>query len=86
MHTLRAFRGETPLKLGPTEFNLLATFVAKPNRVWTREQLLAAVWGPQTFIEIRTVDVHLGRLRKTLRAVGPGDPFRTIRGVGYALG
>ena len=86
MDTLRAFRGTTALKLGPTEFNILATFVAKPHRVWTREQLLASVWGPTAYIEIRTVDVHVGRLRKALRSAGDGDPFRTIRGVGYALG
>ena len=85
MDTFRAFRGTTALRLGPTEFNILATFVAKPNRVWTREQLLASVWGPNTIIEIRTVDVHVGRLRKALREAGEGDPFRTIRGIGYAL-
>ena len=86
METLRAFRGETLLKLGPTEINILATFVQKPGRVWTRDQLIDTVWGPDTYIDTRTVDVHVGRLRKTLRTHGNGDPFRTIRGVGYALG
>lgn len=86
METLRAFRGGQLLKLGPTEFNILATFVDKPGRVWTRDQLLDTVWGPNTYIDPRTVDVHVGRLRKTLRTHGDGDPFRTIRGAGYALG
>ncbi|MEM9341885.1 MAG: winged helix-turn-helix domain-containing protein [Pseudomonadota bacterium] len=86
METLRAFRNDKPLKLGPTEFNILATFVAKPGRVWSRDQLLDVVWGPDTYIDPRTVDVHVGRLRKTLKAAGDGDPFRTIRGAGYALG
>ena len=86
METLRAFRGGQLLKLGPTEFNILATFVEKPGRVWSRDQLLDVVWGPNTYIDPRTVDVHVGRLRKTLRAHGDGDPFRTIRGAGYALG
>ena len=85
METLRAFRGDVALKLGPTEFNILATFVAKPRRVWTREQLLATIWGPNAMVELRTVDVHLGRLRKALRGAGVGDPFRTVRGIGYAL-
>lgn len=86
METLRAFRGGQLLKLGPTEFNILATFVEKPGRVWSRDHLLDTVWGPNTYIDPRTVDVHVGRLRKTLRAHGNGDPFRTIRGAGYALG
>lgn len=84
--TYRAFRGDRLLKLGPTEFNILATFVQKPTRIWSRDQLLDTVWGPNTFVDIRTVDVHVGRLRKTLRANGEKDPFRTIRGIGYALG
>lgn len=86
MDTLRAFRDGSLLKLGPTEFNLLATFVQKPGRVWSRDQLLDTVWGPNTYIDNRTVDVHVGRLRKTLRKAGGDDPFRTIRGAGYALG
>lgn len=86
MDTFRAYRGERLLKLGPTEFNILATFVQKPKRIWSRDQLLDTVWGPNTFVDIRTVDVHVGRLRKTLRANGEGDPFRTVRGTGYALG
>jgi two-component system, OmpR family, phosphate regulon response regulator PhoB len=84
--TLRAYRGDTLLRIGPTEFRLLATFVERPGRVWTREQLLDVVWGRSTYVDTRTVDVHVGRLRKTLREAGDGDPFRTIRGTGYALG
>lgn len=86
METLRAYRGDTVLKIGPTEFKLLATFVERPGRVWSREQLLDLVWGRSTYVDTRTVDVHVGRLRKTLREAGDGDPFRTIRGTGYALG
>ncbi len=84
--TLRAYRGDTLLKIGPTEFRLLTTFVERPGRVWSREQLLDIVWGRSTYVDTRTVDVHVGRLRKTLRDAGGTDPFRTIRGTGYALG
>lgn len=84
--TLRAYRGETMLKIGPTEFRLLTTFVERPGRVWSREQLLDIVWGRSNYVDTRTVDVHVGRLRKTLREAGNNDPFRTIRGTGYALG
>jgi two-component system phosphate regulon response regulator PhoB len=86
VETLRAYRGDNLLKIGPTEFKLLATFVERPGRVWSREQLLDLVWGRSTYVDTRTVDVHVGRLRKTLREAGSGDPFRTIRGTGYALG
>lgn len=86
METLRAYRGDTLLKIGPTEFKLLATFVERPTRVWSRDQLLDLVWGRSTYVDTRTVDVHVGRLRKTLREAGGDDPFRTVRGAGYALG
>lgn len=81
--THRVSRGGRVLKLGPTEFRLLATFMEKPGRVFSREQLLDRVWGRQIYIDTRTVDVHVGRLRK---ALGPPDPVRTVRGSGYALG
>jgi two-component system phosphate regulon response regulator PhoB len=81
--THRVMRGERELKLGPTEFRLLAAFMEKPGRVWTREQLLDRVWGREIYVDTRTVDVHIGRLRK---ALGPPDPVRTVRGAGYALG
>ncbi|WP_372839511.1 phosphate regulon transcriptional regulator PhoB [Phaeovulum sp.] len=84
--THRVFRGETPIKLGPTEFRLLATFLERPGRVWSREQLLDRVWGREIYVESRTVDVHVGRLRKALAHAGGADPIRTVRGAGYALG
>ncbi|PQO24485.1 phosphate regulon transcriptional regulatory protein PhoB [Rhodobacteraceae bacterium WD3A24] len=82
----RVWRAGTPIRLGPTEFRLLATFMEKPGRVWTREHLLDRVWGRDIFVDTRTVDVHIGRLRKALRAGGGDDPIRTVRGAGYALG
>ncbi|MCB2115297.1 MAG: phosphate regulon transcriptional regulator PhoB [Rhodobacteraceae bacterium] len=84
--THRVHRGENLLKLGPTEFRLLTTFMEKPGRVWSREQLLDRVWGRDIYVDTRTVDVHVGRLRKALCAHGEDDPVRTVRGAGYALG
>ncbi len=82
----RVHRAENVLKLGPTEFRLLTTFMEKPGRVWSREQLLDRVWGRDIYVDTRTVDVHIGRLRKALCAFGGDDPLRTVRGAGYALG
>jgi two-component system phosphate regulon response regulator PhoB len=84
--THRVTRGGEPLKLGPTEFRLLSTFMEKPGRVWSREQLLDRVWGRDIYVDTRTVDVHIGRLRKALTRFGGSDPLRTVRGAGYALG
>ncbi|SDE12284.1 phosphate regulon transcriptional regulator PhoB [Limimaricola pyoseonensis] len=84
--THRVRRDGHDVKLGPTEFRLLATFLEKPGRVWSREQLLDRVWGREVYVDTRTVDVHIGRLRKALRAHGGADPLRTVRGAGYALG
>lgn len=84
--THKVFRGERELKLGPTEFRLLTTFMEKPGRVWSREQLLDRVWGREIYVDTRTVDVHIGRLRKALSRHGGNDPIRTVRGAGYALG
>ena len=84
--THRVTRGGVPVKLGPTEYRLLATFMEKPGRVWTREQLLDRVWGRDVFVDTRTVDVHVGRLRKSLCRDGGADPVRTVRGAGYAFG
>ena len=84
--THRVHRAENVLKLGPTEFRLLTTFMEKPGRVWSREQLLDRVWGRDIYVDTRTVDVHIGRLRKALCAFGGDDPLRTVRGAGYALG
>ncbi|ASM72348.1 MULTISPECIES: phosphate regulon transcriptional regulator PhoB [Roseobacteraceae] len=82
----RVTRGEVELKLGPTEFRLLSTFMEKPGRVWSRESLLDRVWGRDIYVDTRTVDVHIGRLRKALTLTGGSDPLRTVRGAGYALG
>ncbi|MBD3801946.1 MAG: phosphate regulon transcriptional regulatory protein PhoB [Rhodobacteraceae bacterium] len=82
----RVFRDGQPLKLGPTEFRLLSTLMEKPGRVWTRDQLLDRVWGRDIYVDTRTIDVHVGRLRKALMAYGGSDPVRTVRGTGYALG
>lgn len=84
--THRVTRDGEALKLGPTEFRLLSTFMEKPGRVWSREQLLDRVWGRDIYVDTRTVDVHIGRLRKALTRHGGTDPLRTVRGAGYALG
>ena len=84
--THRVSRGGAMLKLGPTEFRLLSTFLEKPGRVFTRDQLLDRVWGRDIYVDTRTVDVYIGRLRKALMAQGGDDPLRTVRGAGYALG
>jgi two-component system, OmpR family, phosphate regulon response regulator PhoB len=84
--THRVHRGDQLLKLGPTEFRLLATFMEKPGRVFSRETLLDRVWGRDIYVDTRTVDVHIGRLRKSLCAMGGEDVLRTVRGAGYALG
>lgn len=77
--THRVFRAGESLKLGPTEFRLLTTFMEKPGRVWSREQLLDRVWGRDIYVDTRTVDVHIGRLRKALCQHGGDDPVRTVR-------
>ena len=82
----RVFRAGQALHLGPTEFRLLSTLMEKPGRVWTREQLLDRVWGRDIYVETRTIDVHVGRLRKALMQNGGDNPVRTVRGAGYALG
>ncbi|MCW1949799.1 MAG: phosphate regulon transcriptional regulator PhoB [Octadecabacter sp.] len=84
--THRVTRADVELKLGPTEFRLLANFMENPGRVWSRELLLDRVWGRDNYVDTRTVDVHIGRLRKVLTSKGGTDPVRTVRGAGYALG
>ncbi len=84
--THKVFRSQSELKLGPTEFRLLSTFMEKPGRVWSRDQLLDRVWGRDIYVDTRTVDVHVGRLRKALCQHGGDDPLRTVRSAGYALG
>ncbi len=78
-------RAGKAVKLGPTEYRLLTTFMEKPARVWSRDQLLDRVWGRDTYVDLRTVDVHVGRLRKALNRNGSRDPIRTVRGAGYSL-
>ena len=73
------------IHLGPTEYRLLLTLMERPGRVLTRGQLLDLVWGQDTYIEDRTVDVHIRRLRKALELPRTKDPIRTVRGAGYAL-
>jgi len=72
--------------LGPTEFRLLLTLIEKPGRVWSRDQLLDRVWGRSADVGTRTVDVHVGRLRKSLGSTGEENPIRTVRGFGYSFG
>jgi two-component system phosphate regulon response regulator PhoB len=84
--THKVFRAGLEIKLGPTEFKLLTIFLEKQGRVLSRNQLLDQVWGRDIYIESRTVDVHVGRLRKSLLQHGGDDPLRTVRGAGYALG
>jgi two-component system, OmpR family, phosphate regulon response regulator PhoB len=81
----RVSRGDRNVHLGPTEFRLLEYLMAKPGRVFSRAQLLDSIWGFSAEIDERTVDVHVGRLRKALSLVGERDPIRTIRGAGYSF-
>lgn len=81
----RVKRGGREVHLGPTEFRILDHLMQHPGRVFTREQLLDAVWGSDVYVEARTVDVHIGRLRKALMVGEESDPIRTVRSAGYAL-
>jgi two-component system, OmpR family, phosphate regulon response regulator PhoB len=81
----RVKRGSREVHLGPTEFRILDHLMQHPGRVFSREQLLDAVWGSDVYVEARTVDVHIGRLRKALMVGDESDPIRTVRSAGYAL-
>ena len=81
----RVKRGGRDVHLGPTEFRLLDYLMQHPGRVFSREQLLDAVWGSDVYVEARTVDVHIGRLRKALNRDPDDDPIRTVRSAGYSL-
>jgi two-component system phosphate regulon response regulator PhoB len=81
----RVSRAGEPIELGPTEDRLLDFFLEHPGRVFSREQLLDSVWGRDIYIDERTVDVHIGRLRKLLNSGRATDPIRTVRGAGYAF-
>ena len=84
--THRVHHAGAEVRLGPTEFRLLTVFMERPGRVFSREALLDRVWGRDIYVESRTVDVHVGRLRKALTETGAEDPIRTVRGSGYSLG
>jgi two-component system phosphate regulon response regulator PhoB len=81
----RVSRAGRPIDLGPTEYRLLEFLMERPGRVFSRGQLLDGVWGSEIYIDERTVDVHVGRLRKALSRADESDPIRTVRGTGYAL-
>ncbi|WAC28216.1 phosphate regulon transcriptional regulator PhoB [Ancylobacter sp. SL191] len=83
--TKRVHRAGRELHLGPTEFRLLEFLMQSPGRVYSREQLLDGVWGQDVYIDERTVDVHVGRLRKALNRPRQPDPIRTVRGSGYSF-
>jgi two-component system phosphate regulon response regulator PhoB len=81
----RVKRAGREVHLGPTEFRILDHLMQHPGRVFSREQLLDSVWGSDVYVEARTVDVHIGRLRKALNIGDEADPIRTVRSAGYSL-
>jgi two-component system phosphate regulon response regulator PhoB len=81
----RVRRSSRDIHLGPTEYRLLDQLMQHPGRVFSREQLLDSVWGSDVYVEARTVDVHVGRLRKALNQSGEKDPIRTVRSAGYSF-
>jgi two-component system phosphate regulon response regulator PhoB len=83
--TFRVHRDNREIHLGPTEFRLLEFLMQSPGRVFTREQLLDSVWGHDVYVDERTVDVHIGRLRRSINRGRLKDPIRTVRGAGYAF-
>ena len=83
--TRRVLRGDRDVDLSPTEYRLLEHLMQNPGRVYSREQLLNAVWGHDIYVDERTVDVHVGRLRKLLNRGRRADPIRTVRGIGYSF-
>jgi two-component system phosphate regulon response regulator PhoB len=83
--THRVARDGRSIHLGPTEYRLLRFFLERPRRVFSREQLLDSVWGYNIYVEARTVDVHIRRLRNAINAPGEPDFIRTVRSAGYAL-
>jgi two-component system, OmpR family, phosphate regulon response regulator PhoB len=83
--TRRIRRSGREIHLGPTEFRLLEFLMQSPGRVFSREQLLDGVWGREVYVDERTVDVHVGRLRKSINRGKSADPIRTVRGAGYAF-
>jgi two-component system phosphate regulon response regulator PhoB len=84
--THKVMRENREIRLGPTEFKLLEFLMESPGRVFSRAQLLDGVWGQDVYVDERTVDVHIGRLRKAINRGRDKDPIRTVRGAGYAFG
>lgn len=83
--SFRVKRGPRDVRLGPTEFRLLEFLMQSPGRVYSRGQLLDSVWGQNVYVDERTVDVHIGRLRKAINRGKEKDPIRTVRGAGYSI-
>ncbi len=83
--SFRVKRGPRDVRLGPTEFRLLEFLMQSPGRVYSRSQLLDSVWGQNVYVDERTVDVHIGRLRKAINRGKEKDPIRTVRGAGYSI-
>ncbi len=81
----RVFRGEKEVELGPTEFKLIDFLIKNPKRVYSREQILNNVWGDNVYVESRTIDVHIRRVRKAINIDGKKDLIRTVRSSGYSL-
>jgi two-component system phosphate regulon response regulator PhoB len=81
----RVRRADREVHLGPTEYRILERLMQSPGRVFSREQLLDIIWGSDVYVEARTVDVHIGRLRKALNQAGESDPIRTVRSAGYSF-
>ena len=81
----RVHRGDREIHVGPTEYKILKLFMQNPGKVYSREQLLNQIWGQDVYVEIRTVDVHIRRLRVALNEGGEADVIRTVRSAGYAL-
>ncbi len=79
------FRGEKEVELGPTEFKLIDFLIKNPKRVYSREQILNNVWGDNVYVESRTIDVHIRRVRKAINIDGKKDLIRTVRSSGYSL-
>ena len=81
----RVRRANREVHLGPTEYRILERLMQSPGQVFSREQLLDIIWGTDVYVEARTVDVHIGRLRKALNQAGESDPIRTVRSAGYSF-
>ena len=85
LNTYRVFRNSQEVHLCPIEFRLLRHMLARPGKVFTRDELIRAAWPSNIFVDARTVDVHIGRLRRTLKAAAERDLIRTVRSAGYAV-